>query len=82
MNGVIGGEVNRAADGVARTLAHEIGHYLGLAHNHGDSCPTTTAGQNNLMAQTRCAASIPNSVNLTTTQGASVRDHCFVQSGR
>jgi len=82
MNGVFGGEVNRGADGLARTFAHELGHYLGLSHNHGDDdCPSTTAGTANLMAQTRCASNVRTSVVLTGSQGTNVRDHCFVQDG-
>ena len=87
MNGVIGGEVNRSRSRVARSFAHEIGHYLGLEHNHGDDpdCPDTMAGCNNLMAQTRCATScgggICQAMNLTSSQGSTVRSHCFVQSG-
>lgn len=81
MNGVIGGEVNRSAAGVARTFAHEIGHYLGLPHNHGDDCPTTASGRANLMAQTRCADSVCNSVQLTSSQGSTIRSHCSVNSG-
>jgi hypothetical protein len=86
-NGVVGGEVNRAADGLARTFAHEIGHYLNLEHNHDDdSCPDTTAGCNNLMAQTRCATSCGSGVCLAVSlagwQGNMVRNyHCFVQGG-
>ena len=87
MNGVIGGEVNRSAANVARTFAHEIGHYLGLVHNHGASpdCPDTTSGCNNLMAQTRCATScgsgVCQAIALTGGQGNNVRDHCSVQDG-
>jgi hypothetical protein len=81
MNGVIGGEVNRSKEGVARTFAHEIGHYLGLSHNHGDDCPDSAAGRANLMAQTRCADSICDSVVLTSSQGSTMRGHCFVQDG-
>ena len=85
MNGVIGGEVNRTADGVARTFAHEIGHYLGLQHNHGADCPNTAAECNNLMAQTRCATScgggVCQAVILTAAQGNDVSDHCSVQDG-
>lgn len=81
MNGVIGGEVNRSASGVARTFAHEIGHYLGLPHNHGANCPTTASGRANLMAQTRCADSVCNSVQLNSSQGSTIRSHCFVKSG-
>jgi hypothetical protein len=90
MNGVIGGEVNRSTEAVARTFAHEIGHYLGLQHNHGDCddtscCPGTTTECNNLMAQTKCATSCGNgvcqSLSLTDSQGNTVRSHCFVQDG-
>lgn len=81
MNGVIGGEVNRGTEAVARTFAHEIGHYLGLSHNHGNNCPTTAAGRANLMAQTKCADSIRDSVVLTGSQGNTVRGHCFAQNG-
>lgn len=81
MNGVIGGEVNRGWEGVARTFAHEIGHYLGLSHNHGDDCPTTAAGRANLMAQTRCADSTRDSVVLTNSQGNTMHDHCSVRGG-
>jgi reprolysin-like metallo-peptidase family M12B len=65
----------------ARTMAHELGHYLGLSHNHGDACPTTTAAQNNLMAQSRCALSVRNSVLLTASQGTDMRDHCSTKGG-
>lgn len=81
MNGVIGGEINRSTAAVARTFTHEIGHYLGLNHNHGDDCPTSAAGRANLMAQTRCADSVCDSVILTSSQGNTARGHCFVQDG-
>lgn len=81
MNGVLGREVNRGAAGVARTFAHEIGHYLGLPHNHGDDCPTSASALANLMAQTRCASSTCNSVQLSSAQGTTIRGHCFVKSG-
>lgn len=85
MNGVLGGEVNRDNDRVSRSFAHEIGHYLGLPHNHGDNCPSTTAGCNNLMAQTRCADSCGDSICaamvLTSSQGSTIRGHCFVHDG-
>lgn len=86
MNGVLGGEVNRDNDRVSRTFAHEIGHYLGLPHNHDDDdCPDTTNGCNNLMAQTGCADScgdgICEAMIITDSQGSTMRDHCFVQDG-
>ena len=65
----------------ARTFAHELGHYLGLSHNHGDACPTGTTARNNLMAQSRCAVSTRGSVLLTSSQGDNVRDHCSTKSG-
>jgi hypothetical protein len=86
-NGVIGGEVNRGTAAVARSFAHEIGHYLGLDHNHGAApdCPDTTAECNNLMAQTRCATScgggVCQAIVLNSFQGILVRGHCFVQNG-
>jgi hypothetical protein len=47
-------------------LAHEVGHYLGLAHRPGDS--------NNLMFN-----SVPNGGRLDASQGATMRSHCFVE---
>lgn len=77
-DGLTGGEINRGDDAIARTFAHEVGHFLTLSHNHGDQpdCPDTTAGQNNLMAQTRCALSTRNSTLLTSGQGSDMRGHC------
>ena len=66
-------------DETARTFAHEVGHYLGLEHNHGDDCPTSSAAQDNLMAQSRCASSIRDSVDLTRAQGRTARSHCAVR---
>ena len=79
-DGLIGGEIGRGFDAVARTFAHEVGHFLGLSHNHGDDCPTSTAGQNNLMAQTRCAISARDSVLLTGGQGNTMHDHCSMRA--
>jgi len=80
-DGLVGGRIDRAADGVARTFAHEIGHYLGLSHTHGDDCPTSTAVRNRLMSQTRCAVSNRNSTNLTSGEGSTMRGHCTVRNG-
>jgi hypothetical protein len=79
-DGLVGGESGRDFDPVARTFAHEIGHFLNLPHNHGDDCPTTTADQNNLMAQTRCAISNRDSVLLTSAQGSTMRGRCQTQA--
>jgi hypothetical protein len=70
-DGLIGGRVDRLPEEVARTFSHEIGHYLGLYHNHDDHdshgnectikmvtppcCPDTPDECNNLMASTKCA---------------------------
>jgi hypothetical protein len=81
-DGLIGGEINRDFEGFSRSFAHEIGHFLGLSHNHGDDdCPTSTEGKNNLMAQTKCAISTRNSVDLDASQGDDARDHCSGQVG-
>lgn len=60
-----------AIEGSANTtgfvLAHEAGHYLGLNHS---------TNMNNLMFGT-----VPNGGQLTSGQGADMRDHCFVDPG-
>jgi hypothetical protein len=47
-------------------LAHEVGHYLGLSHLTTDST--------NLMFP-----SVPNGGRLNTSQGATMRSHCFIE---
>jgi hypothetical protein len=60
----------------ARTLAHEIAHYLGLSHEDGDDAPK------NLMTQSKEAAEpVAQSVELTSEQGQDMRDHCFIRPG-
>jgi hypothetical protein len=86
-DGVVAGEVSRDFDDFARTFAHEIGHHLGLEHNHDDDpdCPGDAAGCNNLMAQSRCATSCGGgtrmAVLLTGGDGATMKSHCSVQAG-
>lgn len=75
-DGLIGGEINRADEGFSRTAAHELGHFLNLPHNHGDTCPTAFAARNNLMAQTRCVDSTRTGVLLTAGQGTTMRGRC------
>ncbi len=80
MNGLIGGEVNLGHLQLSRTFSHEICHYLGLSHNHGDNCPTDTTARDNLMAQSRCANSTRNSTVLTSSQRSTIRSHCAVRN--
>lgn len=84
-DGLLAGGVDESSDGISRTFAHEVGHFLDLDHNHNElpdgPCPATTAGRNNLMAQTGCAISVRTSVILTAAQGAEMRDHCKVRGG-
>lgn len=80
-DGLIGGEINLGFESFSRTVAHELGHFLDLPHNHGSSCPSTTAGQNNIMAQCRCAISARTSVLLISSQGSTMRGRCQVRNG-
>jgi len=86
-DGVVAGEIGRGFEGFARTFVHEIGHHLGLSHNHGGDpdCPDTTTECNNLMAQTRCARSCGGGIRaaslLRSDQGSTMRSHCAVRSG-
>lgn len=81
-DGLVGGELSREPERFSRTAAHEMGHFLNLPHNHDDDeCPATTAGQNNLMAQTKCAVSVRTSVLLTSSQGSTARGRCQVHPG-
>lgn len=85
-DGVVAGEVSRGFDPFARTFAHEIGHHMGLVHNHGaePDCPDTTSGCNNLMAQTRCATNCGGgtrtAVLLTSSQSSTMRGHCSIRA--
>jgi hypothetical protein len=81
-DGLMAGGIDNDDEGMSRTFAHEMGHFLGLEHNHDDDeCPSTTAGQNNLMAQTKCAISTRTSVLLTNSQGNAMDDHCSIRGG-
>ncbi|NEQ31763.1 MAG: hypothetical protein F6K04_12285 [Leptolyngbya sp. SIO4C5] len=62
--------------GMARTFAHENGHYLGLRHpNNQASFPLR------LMTQTGSASSLRDSVELTNNEGNICRNHCSIQEG-
>jgi hypothetical protein len=53
----------------ARTVAHELGHYLTLEHRNSQT--------SNLMCQSGSASSIRDSIQLTSGQGDDVEDHCM-----
>lgn len=61
--------IEQSASITGPVLAHEAGHYLGLDSDHVDD-------SNNLMFDT-----VPNGGQLTSRQGADMRDHCFTRSG-
>jgi hypothetical protein len=75
-------DVNRTVDGVARTFAHELGHYLGLSHTCGESpdcdAPCDT---DNLMTQTGCVPAGTVALDLTADQGTTMRCHVAVHKG-
>lgn len=57
----------------ARTVAHELGHYLTLEHRNSEP--------DNLMCQSGKANSIRDSVLLTNGQGNDCKDHCMTKPG-
>lgn len=71
MNGSVAGLWG--SEQTARSLSHEVGHYLGLEHRNNDG--------DNLMCQSGKANSIRNSVELTSGQGNTIKDHCFMNGG-
>ncbi|MFT6267822.1 MAG: hypothetical protein ACJAVV_000621 [Alphaproteobacteria bacterium] len=87
-DGCLAGDLTRSKEGLAKTFAHEIGHFLGRSHNHGNgTCPSSTNGQNNLMAQTGCAvdrfseAGLRAATRLTQSQGNTMKGHCSMKNG-
>lgn len=89
-DGLLAGDIDSDAEGLSRTFAHELGHFLGLPHNHKDlpagPCPTSTSERNNLMAQTGCVPSVGgvsdtrNAVLLTNSQRNEMKD-CMIREG-
>jgi len=76
-------DVNRANAAVARTFAHELGHFLGLSHTCGESSATPPCAApcqtTNLMTQSGCASG--SALQVTSSQGVTMRCHFMVQSG-
>jgi len=91
-DGCLAGGIDNDDEGLSRTFSHEIGHFLGLPHNHDalpdGPCPVGNA-RFNLMAQTGCVPFIAGTttrdtrtaVNLSNNQGSDMRDHCAVKEG-
>ncbi|MEM1207485.1 MAG: zinc-dependent metalloprotease family protein [Acidobacteriota bacterium] len=59
-------------DQIARTMAHEVGHYLGLGHRNNQ--------RDNLMCQSDEANNSRTSVDLTDWQGGNMANHHIVQA--
>ncbi|HJQ33108.1 MAG TPA: zinc-dependent metalloprotease family protein [Pyrinomonadaceae bacterium] len=55
---------------MARTMAHEVGHYLGLTHRNDEP--------ENLMCQSGKASSIRDSILIDSGQADDIKDHCLV----
>jgi hypothetical protein len=61
-------------EGTGRTLAHEVGHYLGAEH------PSGSPG-NNLMAQTGTVANPSVAVEISHADKATMLGHCTIRQG-
>jgi hypothetical protein len=66
--------VDIAGELSGRTLAHEVGHYLGASH------PTGPPGDN-LMAQTGTVASPFTAVTITPADRTTMLSHCTIRTG-
>lgn len=71
MNGSVVGPWD--SEQMARTMAHEVGHYLDLDHRNDDP--------DNLMCQTSHANSVRDSVLLDSDQEEEIKEHCLMQPG-
>jgi hypothetical protein len=71
LNGSVSGPWS--SEQMARTVAHEVGHYLGLTHRNDEP--------DNLMCQSGEANSIRDSILLDSGQGDDIKDHCLMHGG-
>ena len=62
-----------ASEQMARTMAHEVGHYLDLEHRNSEP--------DNLMCQSSGANSTRDSILLDSDQEDEIKRHCLMQPG-
>lgn len=83
-SGCIGGDCDPSTAAVARTFAHEIGHYLGLKRLNDKEVAPVGYQINNLMVKSvwgSVGVTSCGSVQLVNWQGEIIRKHAIVRNG-
>lgn len=68
-------------ESTGRTLAHELGHYLGLSHPGGAGSGDFPFSLMTKKSQISNQNKPLDSVHLSAEEAADMRDHCFVRNG-